>query len=267
MGTDGTVSEQMLHSGVSAGMLSLLLTLALAPRNVTFTVDGAERSMIIYAPNNFPKAGAPLVFGFHGHGGNARQAARSFDVHGAWPEAIVVYMQGIPTSGKTDPEGKKNGWQQSPGDVGDRDIKVFDAAYDWVVKSYSVDKKRVYSMGHSNGGRFTWLLWGLRGDKFAAFGPSASPAGLFLSKADPKPVFIIAGETDPIVDYRGMQLSINGARRKLGITGKPVKNGNLTTEQGPNGLELVTYIHPGGHQFIHEAVPMMVDFFKRHRLP
>ena len=248
-------------------MLSLLLTLALAPRNVTFTVNGAERSMIVYAPSSIGKAGAPLVFGFHGHGGNARQGARRFGMHGSRDGSLRLWRPGIPTPGKTDPEGKKNGWQQSPGDVGDRDIKVFDAAYDWVVKNYSVDNKRVYSMGHSNGGRFTWLLWGLRGDKFTAFGPSASPAGLFLSKADPKPVFVIAGEKDSIVDFRGMQLSINGARRKLGITGKPVKNGNLTTEQGPNGLELVTYIHPGGHQFIQEAVPMMVEFFKRHRLP
>ncbi|MBX7133623.1 MAG: prolyl oligopeptidase family serine peptidase [Fimbriimonadaceae bacterium] len=252
---------------VSADMLSLLLTLALAPRNVTFTVNGAERSMIIYGPSSIGKTGAPLVFGFHGHGGNARQAARSFGLHEAWPEAIVVYMQGIPTPGKTDPEGKKNGWQQSPGDVGDRDIKVFDAAYSWLLKNYSVDTKRVYSMGHSNGGRFTWLLWGLRGEKFAAFAPSASPAGLFLAKADPKPVFIVAGEKDQIVDFRGMQVSINGARRKLGITGTPVKNGYLTTEQGPNGLELVTYVHPGGHQFIGETVPMMVEFFKRHRQP
>src|SRR6478672_3764464 len=50
----------------------------------------------------------PLVFDFHGHGGKDRHAARSHRLHEAWPEAVVVYMQGLNTPGKlTDPEGKK----------------------------------------------------------------------------------------------------------------------------------------------------------------
>jgi SAM-dependent methyltransferase len=55
---------------------------------------------------------APLFFAFHGHGGNMRQADRSFSYQAQWPEAVIVYPQGLPTPGQlTDPEGKRNGWR------------------------------------------------------------------------------------------------------------------------------------------------------------
>ncbi len=48
--------------------------------------------------------------------------------HKHWPEAIVVYMQGLNTPGAlTDPDGKRPGWQKTFGDQGDRDLKFFDA--------------------------------------------------------------------------------------------------------------------------------------------
>lgn len=54
--------------------------------------------------------GTPVVL--LGHHGGSRQASRSFQMHSEWPEAIVVYMQGLPTPGQwTDPDGKKPGWQ------------------------------------------------------------------------------------------------------------------------------------------------------------
>lgn len=245
------------------GMLSLLLTALLAPRTIEIDVDGLTRQMIVY-PGTSGK-NMPLVFGFHGHGGNMRQAARSFGVHDAWPEATVAYLQGVPTPGKTDPEGTKNGWQQQPGEQNDRDLKFFDAAFDRLKKDYSIDLERVYAMGHSNGGRFTWILWASRGQHFAAFGPSASPAGLWSRNAVPRSAFIIAGEKDQLVSIVGMRASIQGARRLLQVKGEPKKDGYLTLERGRDGLELASYVHPGGHEFARAAIPMMVEFFKRHR--
>ena len=96
----------------------------------TFTVDGVERQALVYS-NSKPEstASAPVVFVFHGHGGTAQYVARRFRIHELWPSAVVVYMQGIPgVKGITDSEGTLNGWQKAPGDVGDRDLKFFDAA-------------------------------------------------------------------------------------------------------------------------------------------
>ena len=87
-----------------------------------------SEAQLVYAPSKKTDGKVPLVFDFHGHGGTAKHAARTHHFHEAWPEAVVVYMQGLNTPGKlTDPEGKKSGWQSGPGDQKDRDLKFFDA--------------------------------------------------------------------------------------------------------------------------------------------
>jgi polyhydroxybutyrate depolymerase len=121
-------------------------------------------------------------------------------------------------------------------------------------------------MGHSNGGRFTYLLWQARGSAFAAFGPSGSPAVGMVRRFEPKPVFHIAGEKDQLVSYQSQKLTID-ALRVLLTCGSPEdakKSGYLTTEPGANGTEIATYVHPGGHEYPQAAVPMLVEFFKRH---
>lgn len=243
-------------------IISLLLAFQSA-KVQTFTVSGVERQAIIVAPTS--KGPSPLVFGFHGHGGNMRQAQRSFGLEKLWPEAIVVYPQGLPTKGKTDLEGKKNGWQQGPNQYGDRDIAFFDAMLATVKKEYSVDAKRIYVTGHSNGGRMTYLLWATRGDVFAAYGPSASPAIGLMRDFKPASAFIIGGTEDPIVPFVGQKLSIDTVRGILKTDpGKAKKDGYTTIEPGPNGIELGTYIFPGGHTYEKEGVKQMIEFFKRH---
>lgn len=183
-------------------LLAVGLLLTVQGRDVhTFKVDGVDRQAIIVAPEK--AANAPVVFAFHGHGGNMRQASRSFHVHRLWPEAIAVYPDGLPTKGMTDPEGKKQGWQRAKGDYDDRDLKLVDAILAKLRKDYKINEKRIYAMGHSNGGRFTYLLWAQRGDVFAAYGPSGSPAVLMVNSFKPKPVFAVAGEKDELVPYAG----------------------------------------------------------------
>jgi len=116
----------------------LLLALCLAAWSVTcaadtlprrqWTVDGVVREALVYTLPQAHTNPSPVVFAFHGHGGSMLNAARTFGFHTRWPEAVVVYMQGLNTPGRlTDPEGKKPGWQSAVGDQGDRDLKFFDA--------------------------------------------------------------------------------------------------------------------------------------------
>ncbi|MCP5522580.1 MAG: hypothetical protein H7A46_13650 [Verrucomicrobiales bacterium] len=92
-----------------------------------WTVDGMSREALVVLPERPPSdKGAPLVFVFHGHGGSMQNAQRSFHLHTVWPEAIVVYPQGLKTPGQlTDPQGRRAGWQHAPGTQGDRDLKFF----------------------------------------------------------------------------------------------------------------------------------------------
>ncbi|MCC6797668.1 MAG: prolyl oligopeptidase family serine peptidase [Candidatus Hydrogenedentes bacterium] len=228
-------------------------------------IDGVARQALLYIPKT--DVATPVVFAFHGHGGTMGNSARTFGYHTLWPEAIVVYMQGLPTPGMTDPEGKKPGWQKSPGDHGDRDLKFFDTVLEDLKKSYHVDANRIYATGHSNGGAFTYLLWAARGEDFAAVAPSAAPAVRGLPALKPLPALHVAGEKDELVRYSWQQSTMNEVRKinQCEATGKPWENaGPLvgTIYPSPIGAPFVTLIHSGSHKFPEQAPALIVKFFK-----
>ncbi|MFO1489220.1 MAG: prolyl oligopeptidase family serine peptidase [Verrucomicrobiota bacterium] len=252
-------------------LLPLVLLLAglnpglAAPQDVRFTVDGVQRTALICAPANLRTNPAPVVFVFHGHGGNSRNAQRSFHIETEWPEAVVVYPQGLPTAGQlTDAEGKRNGWQAAPGDYGDRDLKFFDAVLARLKQDYAVDSKRIYATGHSNGGGFTYLLWLTRGDVFAAMAPCAA-VGKYAAQLKPKPALHIAGRKDPLVKFAWQQRMMEEVRRLNGCstTGETWAP-DCTLYPSTNGSQVVTFIHPGAHVVPASAPALIVKFFKQH---
>jgi polyhydroxybutyrate depolymerase len=237
---------------------------------LTVMVGGAERTALVFRNSvPAPPSGAPLVLVFHGHGGTAQFMARRLRLQELWPQAIVAYLQGLPgVAGITDPEGRANGWQKNPGEMDDRDVRFTDVLLSELEKRHKVDARRVYAVGHSNGARFVNVLWVMRGDKFAAFCSASAQGGRLLERVKPRSIFMIAGERDPLVPYQGQLLSVGLARRVLHTeAARAVTSGYLTTEPGSNGIELATYLHPGGHEFPQAALPLVVEFFKRHALP
>lgn len=229
----------------------------------TFRVGELTREALVYAPSK-PSAHPPLVLVFHGHGGTGRALARQQKVHTLWPEAVVVYPQGLPTPGMTDPDGKKPGWQRVPGDQKDRDLKFVDAMLTRMAKEFRYDAKRVYAMGHSNGGRFTYVVWAARGDKFAAYGPSGSPATGLMLRMKPAPAFLIAGEKDPLVPFATQKRTADALATLLKVGPWEAGEGYARYAKGSGGLELGTYFHPGGHEYPEAGVRWAVDFLKRH---
>lgn len=234
-------------------------------QQLSFTVNGVVRTALIYVPASAKINPTPLVFVFHGHGGSAPQAEKSFHIEREWPEAIVVYMQGLKTVGQlTDPQGTRSGWQVAVGDYGDRDLKFFDAVLTRLKQDYNVDAKRIYATGHSNGGGFTYLLWLARGDVFAAVAPSSAVAK-FVMQLKPKPAMHIAGESDPLVKFAWQQKMMAAVRAVNGCaaTGE-VWDKQCTVYPSKNGTPLVTFIHLGGHVFDPAAPALIVKFFKEH---
>src|SRR4051812_12866992 len=63
-------------------------------KRMEWKVDDVTREALLYIPQQVDTK-APVIFAFHGHGGSMRQAASSFGYHQLWPEALVVYMQGL----------------------------------------------------------------------------------------------------------------------------------------------------------------------------
>jgi len=73
-----------------------------------------------------------------------------------------VYPGALPSPSVIDPRGLKPGWQNEAGQQGDRDLKLFDAILATMHQKFSVDDKRIYSTGFSNGGGFSYVLWAER---------------------------------------------------------------------------------------------------------
>ncbi len=250
-------------------------------------VDDKERQALIYIPDvrqvredegknaihDLKQKGKeeemPLVFVFHGHGGSMRNSANQFKIHRLWPEACVVYMQGLPTPGRiTDLEGKRNGWQFAKGEQQDRDLHFFDVVLSSLKKEYPIDRNRIYATGHSNGGAFTYLLWGERWTQLTAVAPSgAAIIEKSFLKFSPLPILHVAGEKDPIVLFR-WQEKMMGLVRKLNQceeTGKPwAKEGQIVGTIYPSRCHatFVSLIYPGPHSFPSETPGLIVRFFK-----
>lgn len=248
------------------GLVLASFSPAQTPALRTWEVDGSKREALVFPPTKKSDGKVPLVFDFHGHGGTARHAARTHHFHETWPEALVVYMQGLNTPGKlTDPEGKRSGWQATPGDQKDRDLKFFDAVLASMKKDYPVDENRIYATGHSNGGAFTYLLWAKRGDTFAAFAPVAAAAGLYFLEARPKPLFHAASEKDPLVKFAMQQRTLDRVKKINGCDAKgEAWDKGCLRYPSAMGNPVVIYLHDEGHGYPSGTPTLIVKFFKEH---
>src|SRR5215471_1842588 len=107
--------------GVLAVLFTASFTAFAQGVTMTWTVDGATRTALVFAPpqaNGVAAHKLPLVFAFHGHGGSSQTAAVGMHLQTVWPEAIIVYPQGLKTPSRIDPAGNQYGWQTQRGQTG-----------------------------------------------------------------------------------------------------------------------------------------------------
>jgi polyhydroxybutyrate depolymerase len=254
-----------------SGCVASFAAIAAEPlKKKEWTVGETKREALVHAPAKAAQEASPLVFVFHGHGGTAKHAAKTIAVHDHWSEAICVYPQGLNTPGKlTDPDGKKTGWQHGPKEQDDRDLKFFDAMLKSLRADYKVDDARIYVTGHSNGGRFTQLLWAERGDVFAAVAPSGTTASTLTKSLKPKPCLHIAGEKDELVKFEWQKASMDAIKKLNGCEteGKPWQKGadpTGTLYESKGGTPLVALVYPGGHTYPADGAKRVAAFFKEH---
>lgn len=231
-----------------------------------FTVNGVEREALIFAPSASSNGKAPVIFAFHGHGGNMHFAARGMAFQNQWPEAIVVYPQGLPTPGIIlDHEGKKPGWQREAGQEGDRDLKFVDAILATLREKYSIDESRIYATGFSNGGLFTYLLLSQRPNVFAAFAPGGAVLLPQVSLTQARPVLHYGGQSDRLAKFEKQQATINELRKFNACADQREPCGpNCTVYRSSKAAPVETFIHPLGHLYPPAVTPVIINFFKEH---
>ena len=251
---------------VATAILALSNSLASEPTPTKWTIDGVEREALVFVPSgSSPKTKAPVIFAFHGHGGNMYFAARGMAFQNQWPEAIVVYPQGLPTPGIVlDHEGKKPGWQREAGQENDRDLKFVDTMLGWLREKYAIDEKRVYATGFSNGGLFTYLLLSQRPNMFAAFAPGGAALLPNVPLTQAKPVLHYGGQSDRLARFDKQLATIEQVRKFNDCAEQGESCGqNCTLYRSSKAASVETFIHPLGHLYPPAVTPVIVNFFKQ----
>lgn len=251
------------------GKLRELLT-ARAPEGFveqSWTIDGVKRTALVRVPKD-AKGPLAVVFCWHGHGGRAAQAAGRWGYDQVDATSVLVFPQGLPTvSPLVDKEGRMPGWQTTVGGEGERDLKLFDAMLADLRKTHAIDDRRIYSMGHSNGAAFSYLLWQARPTVLAAIGSVAGSLRGDAKDLPPLPVIHVAGENDPLVKFAWQQATFVAVRRfnHCVATSKPwAKEGVLEASifESDRGAPLVTALHAGGHEYAKGSSELIARFFK-----
>lgn len=234
-----------------------------APEIMTWNAAGAQRSAIVYAPANARVAKTPVVFAFHGFG-DTNDNFRGIGMEEAWPQAIVVYPQGLPVTrnGATLP-----GWQTEKGGNGDRDLLLVDAALASLRGKYKVDDERVYATGFSNGAMFTFLLWAERPGVFTAFAAVAGRLGPSVQPTLPKPFFQVGGRSDGNIPFAQQEQAMATARRVDGVAKGEACGRNCTLYPSGSGTPVITVIHDGGHEWPEGISQQIAKFFRNYPAP
>ena len=231
-----------------------------AAQVMQWQVDGVTREAIVHAPATPASEGAPLVLSFHGFGDNMRNFQYT-NVHVAWPDAVVVYFQGL--------ERRRGllGWQVESGANGDRDLRLVDVALRSLRETYSIDDERIYATGYSNGGMFTYLLWAERPDVFAAYAPVAARLRPSVRPSRPKPVLHVAGTRDRVVRFADQEAAIEVAIEVNGVDAATPCGAGCTLHGAGTAAPVMTWIHGGAHVYPRGTSELIVAFFREQGRP
>lgn len=252
----------LTHVGL-VGLLLILGTRETSAEVVRWRVDGEPREAIVYAPAA-ARGGerVPLVLAFHGFGDHMHNFQHT-DVHAAWPDAVVVYFQGLATRRGLP------GWQVERGD-GDRDLRLVDVALAALRETYRIDPDRIYATGFSNGGMFTYLLWAERPGVFAAYAPVAARLRPSVRPTQPRPVFHVAGKRDRVVSFSDQEAAIEVAMKANHVSGAGAATdcGNGCTIYGlGTPAPVMTWIHADAHVYPRGTSERIVSFLREHSRP
>jgi polyhydroxybutyrate depolymerase len=172
----------------------------------TLEVDSRTRTYLMHVPpKHDPKKPAPVVLVFHGGASNAEQMVRfcglneTADRHGF----LVVYPSG---TGRMKTALTWNGGNCCGYAMLNKvdDVAFTRALLDDLAKMVTVDAKRVYATGMSNGAIMAYRLASELSDRIAAVAPVAGPMG--TEKCEPKrpvPVLHFHGTEDAFAPFKG----------------------------------------------------------------
>ncbi len=237
-------------------------TCSFNPNATIIEHDGIDREYVLYIPKSYSAASpVPLMLNFHGYGGSASEFMQEADMRSLSEDSgfILAYPQGSCLDGSPH-------WNACPPSSDNKsntdDFGFVEKIITQVSSEYSIDMKRIYASGYSNGGMMAFGLANYKSNLIAAI---ASVSGTMLdcngATSHPMPVILLHGTSDYIIPYHGNNsyasidsilnywINFNNTNRTP-ITNSEVSN-NITIEyslydQGENDVSIENYKYIGG---------------------
>jgi polyhydroxybutyrate depolymerase len=185
-GTSTPVSVQQNPSPVKTGTF-----------DETISSSGVTRHYLLHIPSSYQQDKSdPLILNFHGYGSNSQQEENltGMSAKADRENFIVVY-----------PDGLDHTWYDGSGEKGDADKQFIRDLVANLENQYSIDSKRIYATGISNGGGMTNRLGCDMADLIAAIAPDSGAYNFWQNCNPSRPVPLMAfhGLNDNIVPYDG----------------------------------------------------------------
>ena len=223
---------------IALGIASLLLTAVCVPSaSASSKLFPGKRPFTVVIPSTYKKsAPAPLVIVLHGYTSSGASTAGYLQLDAVANKKGFIY---VAPNGTLD-EATARFWNATDSCCNFYKSKVDDGAYlkgiiDTVSKNYAIDSKRIYVIGHSNGGFMTHVMGCRYSAQIAAIASFAGELYKDASKcvpASPLSVLQIQGTQDETINYQGGAIGSNkypGAEETISDWAKynkcaPVKN-------------------------------------------
>jgi polyhydroxybutyrate depolymerase len=223
-----------------AGFLGTAAALLAARADAGWTtVDAGRGPVALNVPTGFdPGDPAPLVILLHGFGSSGSAEETYFALASRFDAAGILYAT---PDGTVDADGNRF-WDATPAccDVYDAhpdDVGYLTALIDAIALEYPVDAKRVFFVGHSNGGFMSYRMACDRADRVTAIVSLAGATFFDASACNPsRPVraLEIHGTDDTTIEYEG------GVR----LDNYPGARATMETWAAYNGCGQDTYGYP-----------------------
>jgi polyhydroxybutyrate depolymerase len=225
---------------------------------ITIDVAGLKRYFVVRLPSTYDgRTAAPVVFAFHPFGMNAPYMQGRAPIGRAWPEAIAVYPEGS----ARDSNNITPSWQGRPGELGDKDLKFFDAMLAWLDTNACPDRARVFVLGYSNGAQFSNTLACERRSSLA--GAAIAAGRLNCAPSAAAPLIWSHGLADRTASYSVAVEAIKTWATRNGCAAPP-KAGTPGCFVGEScaAAPLTFCTHTGGHEYDLQFTRTAIDFFK-----
>ena len=160
------------------------------------TAAGMERDYILSMPADYdPSIAYPLVFAWHGRGGDGALAKLYYKIEEASQgKAIFVYPDGLPLADMAN----ETGWDLDPNN---EDFALFDALFADVQSRLCIDPARIFSTGHSFGGYMSNQIACYRGDVVRAIGEVAGGGPFGACTGGSVAAWLAHGNIDQVVPF------------------------------------------------------------------